>query len=455
MQPLPLLLHLLLIVSIAAQSPPAPPPAPESQPPPAPAPGVEGSTPAPAPARNPLSPPAPPPPDTIPNPNGNPSPAPAPNDQPSNSEGSNVTWCAVREEYDACLKYTSLIPGPLNWTCVAKENKGECMDAIKNGEADLISLEAGYAYMAFLNKSMKAILSEEYSFHAQSYGAVAVVNKYMCDRNSRLSLEDLRNFKSCHPGYQTSGGWNYPVYYLLKMGIDPRLKNDSSDPNDVKTINSFFSESCAPSELGHGGLCSACGNTSSCSSIDNIYAGETGAFRCLMDGTGDIAFLRAKTATMYSSDGVNRQAWSSKSVSEFMYLCPGGGCKPINENYGDCVFATVPANPLMTRNNITGKRRDAIIQALLNANWTSQLYMGNNWQNYLLSVSTQALAKVSQLTRQYLSTSGNISQIVLDINNNILSLSGSPKKTSIPSSVISLALGAVTSGILYSFLEIL
>jgi len=44
-----------------------------------------------------------------------------------------------------------------------------------NLEADLVNLEAGLAYTAFTNYSMKAIASEMYCDHAKSYEAVAVV----------------------------------------------------------------------------------------------------------------------------------------------------------------------------------------------------------------------------------------------------------------------------------------
>ncbi|KAL2620801.1 hypothetical protein R1flu_001006 [Riccia fluitans] len=210
------------------------------------------------------------------------------------------------------------------------------MDAIKNGEADIMSLEAGYAYTSFKNRSMKAILSEEYSFqgfHAPTYAAVAVVRKEMCDRNPHLTLENFCHLKTCHPGYQTSGGWNYPVLSLLKLGVDPRLINSSSLPNDVKTVTRFFSASCAPSDLG---------------------------------------------------------------------------------------FATIPANPVMTWNGMKTTKKNATVTALLNANWTSALYTGKNWQNHVLSVSTHALAEVNQLTRSYLSTSGAVSQIIQDLNHNIM-----------------------------------
>ncbi|KAL3681148.1 hypothetical protein R1sor_024104 [Riccia sorocarpa] len=420
--PVRILLLVLLMASTTAEGPlPSPSPAPAS----VPAPAVF-SSPVPAPAS-----PAPSPRNS---PGSAPAPAPAPSNGTLDPRQGEVIWCAVREEFDDCLTYMGLLSGNLNWTCVMKEDKGECMDAIRNGEADLISVEAGYAYTAFRNRSMKAILSEEYSFHAGSYAAVAVVRKEMCDRNPHLTLENFRHLKSCHPGYQTSGGWNYPVLSLLKMGVDPRLLNTTSIPNDVKTLTRFFSASCAPSELGYGGICSGCGNQSICSGASTVYAGEPGAFRCLMDGTGDIAFLRARTPQLYSSDGLNSQEWSTKSVDQF-------------------IVASVPANPIMTWNGMKAAKKNAIVTALLNANWTSALYTGKNWENHVLSVSTQALAEVKQFTRSYLATSGAVSKIIQDLNHNIMIEFSGSLKTSKTTPVLSMTVVILTSWVLHFFLS--
>ncbi|CAM6127005.1 unnamed protein product [Calypogeia fissa] len=362
-----------------------------------------------------------------------------------------VRWCAVRnDEYEDCLALTSQFDSShLSWTCVLRENKGQCMEAIQKGQADLMSLEAGLAYIAFLNYSMKAILAEEYSFHAQSYGAVAVVNKQMCDDNPNLKLGDYKNLKSCHSQYLSAAGWNYPVQNLLNsVAVDTQILNDASIPNDAKVLSSFFSKSCAPSELAEGGICTGCGNgdnSSFCSSINNKYTGEDGAFRCLMDGSGDIAFLRAETPILYSSDGLNSLPWATKSLDEFMYLCPSGGCKAINANHAECQFAVIPANVIMTQNSLPEPVKQAAITTLLHANWTQTLYTGRNWRNSLLSVSTQGLAQVTQLTRQYLNTSAQVSQTIMDLDANrinVTAITSSAVKSGVSAYALKVALSA-------------
>eukprot|EP01018_Ginkgo_biloba_P030994 Gb_22454 [translate_table: standard] len=332
---------------------------------------------------------------------------------PEETGSKTVKWCAVRDEFVNCQYYISLLSpvDDYSWKCVQRKTAFDCLQAIKNKEADLISLDSGLGYIAFMNYSMKAIMAEEYCNHAHSYDAVIVVNKKMCIRKQGLSLKDFRGKKSCHAGYLTAAGWNYPVSYISQQHFGKSL----SAKNDEEIISSYFSASCAPSELEGRGLCSACGNSSSCLE-DNTYSGYAGAFRCLVEGMGDIAFIKADTVRLYSLEGMNNQSWSTKSVSDFMYLCPQGGCRPINDYPGDCKFGSVPANTIMARNSLPNSKRLAIVQTLLNASWTDALYSGKNWADHVLTAGTQGLTEVKQLTRSYLGASAFVSRTIEDLN---------------------------------------
>lgn len=343
---------------------------------------------------------------------------------PSGNSTYTVKWCAVRDEYADCQYYLSLLTtGEYEWSCVRKESTMECMGAIKAKEADLVTLDAGLAYIAFTSYSMKAIMAEEYCYHKHSYEAVAVVNKASCDENSKLSLGDFRGSKSCHPGYRTAAGWNLPVQYLVKTGLQT-LDLGSNLQNDESVINGYFSETCAPSEFAGKGLCTSCGNNGSCdSSVSALYQGYPGAFRCLVEEVGDIAFLRSDTAIRLSNDGLNAQNWSTKSVNDFMYLCPDGGCRPINDNIGSCMFGSVPANVIMTSNSQLNAKVKAIVKTLLNASWTDALYSGKNGEDHVLSASSQSLVGIKELTRSYLGEAATVAQNMDNLQNvNVSSL---------------------------------
>ncbi|KAI9157245.1 hypothetical protein LWI28_019110 [Acer negundo] len=330
----------------------------------------------------------------------------------------NLKWCTVREEFDDCQDFVSALDqsDEYTWKCVKRDTTQECLESIRKGEADMINVEAGLAYTAFLNYSMKAIANEVYCGHAQSYDAVAVVNRKACLENEGLSLMDFKGHKSCNGGYSTATGWNYPINHIKGSSIF-HLKQ----MNDREIASGFFSDVCAPSEfegVNVGGMCSGCGNENgSCHSSSMYYSGHSGAFRCLVEEMGDIAFVRGDTALLYSMEGPHNQSWSTKSIRDFMYLCPQGGCREINGYSGSCSFGTVPANVIMASNSIPNTKRLFILQTLTNATrMNDALYAGKNGASHLLSPSTQELVAVKKLTRSYLGKSASISQSIQEVN---------------------------------------
>ena len=113
---------------------------------------------------------------------------------------------------------------------------------------------------------------------------------------------------------------------------------------------------------------------------------------------------------------MNNQSWSKNSISDFMYLYPEGGSRPINNYPGDCKFGSVPANTIMTHNSLSHSKKLAIVKTLLNASWTYALYSGNNFVDHLLTVGIQILQEVKQLTRSYLRSLAFVSQSIEDFN---------------------------------------
>ena len=113
---------------------------------------------------------------------------------------------------------------------------------------------------------------------------------------------------------------------------------------------------------------------------------------------------------------MNNQSWSTNSISDFIYLCPEGVCRPINNYLGDCKFGSVLANTIMTQNSLSHSKKLAIVKTLLNARWTDALYSGKNFSDHFLTVGTQSLQEVKQLTRSYLTFSAFVSHSIEDLN---------------------------------------
>ncbi|KAK1260242.1 hypothetical protein QJS04_geneDACA002445 [Acorus gramineus] len=268
---------------------------------------------------------------------------------------------------------------------------------------------------------MKAIANEFYMNQTESYESVAIVGREAC-KGGKVSLSDFKGRRSCHGGYLTAVGWNYPVKYISSFYQSRRL-------NDWEIITDFFSAVCAPSDFNRMGLCHGCANKNDSCFSNGPYSGNSGAFRCLVEHAGDIAFVKDDTPILYAKEGPYNQTWSTKLANEFMYLCPKGGCREINGYPGDCILGTVPANVIMARNSISNKKKSIILNTLLNASWADALYSEKNSQGHLLSSSTQGLAEIKQLTRSYLGLSASISKTIQQWNDDKVKIAASNRKS--------------------------
>ena len=80
-----------------------------------------------------------------------------------------------------------------------------------------------------------------------------------------------------------------------------------------------------------------------CSSSEP-YSGYQGAFRCLVEDSGDVAFIRQTTVDTYS--GENTPAWATEEINrdDFSILCKEGGCADIDDfetcNWAQTIFHT-------------------------------------------------------------------------------------------------------------------
>nr|CAD7416752.1 unnamed protein product [Timema poppensis] len=234
--------------------------------------------------------------------------------------------------------------------CVQEQSIEDCLKTIRDGGADVITLDGGEVHTAVTQYNLKPILSEQYGEHGGLYYAVAVVKK----SSSYQSISDLRGAKSCHTGYGRTAGWNVPLYTLL-------IKNliEKNICPYTKAVSDFFSGgSCVPGVLAPANnpgnnnptkLCDLCaGNVdegdrqkSHCAAnSEEAYYSYTGAFRCLVSG-GDVAFVK-HTTVLENTDGNNKESWASNLRSEdYELLCPDGGRKPVSQ-YSSCNLAQVP-----------------------------------------------------------------------------------------------------------------
>lgn len=145
-----------------------------------------------------------------------------------------------------------------------------------------------------------------------------------------------------------------PVSFLLK---NDRLRNWGCD--GTRAASEFFQKSCVPGAMSgeynqgwkQNNLCDLCHGTSAkvCQRdhTEDFY-GYTGAYRCLVEGGGHIAFIK-HTTVLEIADGNNKMTWARNLLSDdYELLCRDGSRKPITE-YVDCNLGVVPGNAMVTR----------------------------------------------------------------------------------------------------------
>lgn len=267
---------------------------------------------------------------------------------------SKMTLCVTSiPEYTKCLNLRTALNAQLlkpEMECLKGDSNFDCMRAIKNREADIAVFEAGDIYSAGLNYDLVPIMAEQYNLETLEYYVVAVTK----EDDANTDVLYLKDKMTCHPGVMHGGGWVVPMAYLLNNNL---IRQYSC--NSVRAASEYFQKSCAPGSLNpfyrHNtnrlNLCHLCRGTGSgfCArDHSEPFYGFTGAFRCLVEGGGNIAFLK-HTTVRENVDGRRREWWARNQLtSDYQLACRDGTRAPVTE-YEDCNLGTVRSNAVVTR----------------------------------------------------------------------------------------------------------
>ncbi|CAO2633806.1 Tf, partial [Lemmus lemmus] len=268
----------------------------------------------------------------------------------SRSSNVPVKWCALgHHERQKCDEWSVNSGGQID--CESAETTEDCIDKIVNGEADAMSLDGGYAYIAG-QCGLVPVMAENYDstdcgklekgIFPVGYYAVAVVKA----SNRDITWENLKGKKSCHTAVDRTAGWNIPMGLLYS-----RTKSCKFDE--------YFSQGCAPGYEKNSTLCDLCIGPNKCAPNNKEgYFGYTGAFRCLVE-KGDVAFVKHQTLWQ-NTEGKNPEAWAKDlKLTDFELLCPDGTRKPVTE-YASCYLAQAPNHVVVSR-----KEKAARVSAVL------------------------------------------------------------------------------------------
>ncbi|XP_060870833.1 transferrin 2 [Metopolophium dirhodum] len=267
---------------------------------------------------------------------------------------SKMTLCVTSEpEMDKCIKMKLALKVQLlvpELHCFRGYSQVHCMQAIRNGNADVAVMDAGDIYTAGLHYDEIPFITEMYDLPEPEYYVVAVAKEE--DPDTEISF--LKGKMTCHPGLYSGGGWIIPMAFLLSNGWIRSYGCDS-----IQAASEYFSKSCVPGALSneynpglpYDNLCHLCRGSSyrycKRDATEDFY-GYTGALRCLVEGGGNVAFV--KHTTVYENvDGKRKQWWARNTLTyDFELLCPDGTRSSIHD-YKRCSLGKVKANAVITR----------------------------------------------------------------------------------------------------------
>ncbi|KFQ48162.1 Melanotransferrin, partial [Pelecanus crispus] len=269
-----------------------------------------------------------------------------------------IRWCTVsKQELSKCNDMSKAFGGagilpPLE--CTEGGSAANCTQMIKDDLADAVMLDGRSIYQAGKEHGLKPVVGEVYDQDiGTSYYAVAVVRK-----NSNITINSLKGVSSCHTGINRTAGWDVPVGYLVDSG---RLAAMGCDLPKGKTVSEYFSASCVPGANGANypkSLCQLCkgdsaGQNKCKRNSQEQYYDYSGAFRCLAEGAGEVAFVKHSTVPE-NTDGRSLSSWALRLRSQdFQLLCRNGNTADVTE-WRTCHLARIPARAVVVRPDTDG-----------------------------------------------------------------------------------------------------
>jgi melanoma-associated antigen p97 len=268
---------------------------------------------------------------------------------PSNT----IRWCLTSlaekfkcEDMIMAFKAKELRP---EMDCLYGGNTTNCMDMIWRGDADLINLDAGDIYIAGRRYGLVPIAAEDYGDMSMQFKVVAAARK----TDKYTTLFNMRGKRACQPGINRGDGWIIPLNIYIET--EQFLPTDCSI---FRNIGELFSRSCIPGALDSEynpnvrpiNLCEACGGGGfrKCQrNGEEQYYGASGAFRCLVEKGGDVAFVRHLTVRD-NTDGRNHAIWArNRRSDDYELMCKDG--RRLNvDRFAECHLGYVPSNAIVT-----------------------------------------------------------------------------------------------------------
>lgn len=262
-------------------------------------------------------------------------------------------------EMDKCVKMRVALKAAYlqpSLICWRGHSTRHCERSVASGVADVAVMDPGDMLHAAMAHRLVPFMQEVYSSGKNWYYAVAVAK----EQDPDTDLTYLRGKNSCHTGLGQAAGWIFPLAYLISNGW---IRSYGCD--GAHAAAQYFTKACAPGALSteyvdadtvpHDNLCHLCHGAAfrRCRrDASEDYYGHVGAVRCMVEGGGDVAFVR-HTAPAEVSGGRRAEWWARDLLpDDLQLLCPDGTRAKMHE-YKHCNLGKVPGSVIMGRANHT------------------------------------------------------------------------------------------------------
>ncbi|KAL7062318.1 hypothetical protein AAHC03_01132 [Spirometra sp. Aus1] len=272
-----------------------------------------------------------------------------------------LRWCVTDYwEMDKCQSMRNAFAAQgikPDLSCILGETTIQCMGFIRDGFVDMMSVEAGDLYVAGRYFDLVPIVNENYGV-GPFYYAVAVVRKV----NPDILISNWKYRRLCQSGVGRASGWIIPLNIVLETAQVRVFGN-----NLMYAFSELVSRSCVPGVLNTAfnplntnalSLCELClsGGNDRCQRDNReLYFGESGAFRCLIEA-GDVAFTRH--TTVHANTASRNPDYWARNLREDDYelLCTDGRRQNVR-NWQNCNLGKVPSNVVITASYKTENER--------------------------------------------------------------------------------------------------